>query len=67
MYIIWLKPNNQYYYRLVKGTYKNYYVGYKNQYDHEIILIISCSYKKKFSNPIKRNVRRFLYWLYLKV
>lgn len=58
--VVWKKPNNTYYYRLVKGKYADYFVGYKNQYDHEIVLIIDSleyrirktSKKKKFKKKV---------------
>lgn len=43
MYIIvvWKNLNNgTYYYKKVKGTYRKYYEGYINHYNHRIILII---------------------------
>lgn len=43
--IIWFnRKKDYYYYRIVKGCYKRYYVGYKNQYGHEIVLIIRLKY-----------------------
>lgn len=58
--IIWRKPDNSYYYRIIKGHYNDYHVGYKNQYDHEIILIIDnleyrirkTSIKKRIKNKV---------------
>lgn len=50
--VIWYNPNkNIYYYRKVKGGYQDYYVGYKNQYNHEVVLLIDVyedliAYKK---------------------
>ncbi len=38
--VIWYNPNSkEYYYRLLSGT-SDHSVGYKNSYDHEIIMII---------------------------
>lgn len=51
-WVVWLnKNNNTYYCKKVKGTYKNYYIGYENQYNHEVILIIREEdyYYKKIS------------------
>lgn len=46
MIIIWKRPDNSYYYRIVKGYYRKYEIGCKNQYDHEVILIIQPQVKK---------------------
>ena len=69
MYVVWKKPDNEIYYKFVKGTCKNYYIGYKNQYCHEVICIIkeNYNYKKYYSFPLKRALRRFLRWLYYKI
>lgn len=50
--VIWYNPTKKtYYYKKSKGTYQNYYVGYKNQYNHEVVLLIDVyedliAYKK---------------------
>lgn len=31
---------NTYYYKFLKGYYTYYYVGYVNQYNHEVVVII---------------------------
>lgn len=62
-YVVWLnKNNNTYYYKKVKGTYKNYYVGYENQYNHEVIVIIKEEYKTKVSWK-KLFLQRFIIFL----
>lgn len=39
--IVWFNRNNkEYYFKKVKGTYIKYYVGYVNQYNHEVLLVI---------------------------
>lgn len=39
--VIWFNKNkNSYYYKFVSGFYCKYEVGYVNQYDHEVIMII---------------------------
>lgn len=41
---IWFNRNkNQYYYKKVKGTYMQYEVGYVNQYNHELLLVIDVT------------------------
>ena len=64
-YVIWKRPNNTYYQRYVWGTYARYYIGYKNQYNHEVVLIFSPDFKD--DNSIKGKLRRFFYWLYKKL
>ncbi len=40
--IVWHNLNKDtYYYKFITGCYTNYNIGYKNQYNHEIILIVS--------------------------
>ena len=39
--IIWHNLNyDTYYYKFINGTYRSYSVGDKNQYNHEVILVI---------------------------
>lgn len=40
--------NDSYYYKINHGTYKDYRVGDRNQYDHEIILIIENIYLEQY-------------------
>lgn len=57
--IVWHNLNkNTYYYKIVKCSYINYYVGYKNQYDHEIILIIDIynEFTQFYKMPLKKRV-----------
>ncbi len=63
--IIWHNPQkNTYYSKYVTGCYKDYYVGYKNSYDHEIILIIKISYEIPRFNPIKTLIKKLISLLY---
>lgn len=51
-----------YYYKYVCGYYDDYYVGKKNAYGHEIVLIIEVEYyKQKTSLKVKliRKIIRF--------
>lgn len=58
--VIWKKQNNIYYYRIIKGHYFDYKVGYKNQYDHEIVLIIdSLEYRIRKSSK-KQKIKKAL-------
>lgn len=52
MIIVWRRPDNTYYYKEVGGYYRPYSIGYRNSYDHEVIVIINnnkCkdSFRKK--------------------
>ena len=38
--VIWKKRDSSLYYRVVKETYKKYFVGDSNQYGHEVLFII---------------------------
>lgn len=61
MYIIvvWHNLNKDtYYHKIIKGVYGNHYVGYVNQYNHEIIDIIPNVYFEKSKVSIKRKVLR---------
>ena len=56
MYIVIWQTSSGLYYKLVKGTYQKYYVGYENQYSHKVLLVIDLFHdlnidfdKKKFS------------------
>ncbi len=51
--IVWHNLNKDtYYYKFITGCYTNYFIGYKNQYNHEIILIVESPYLQ----PIKEYV-----------
>lgn len=62
--IIWRKPDNTYYYRITKGHYFDYEIGHKNQYNHEIVLVIdSLEYrirKTSKKKKIKEKVIKFI-------
>lgn len=49
MIVVWKRPNDTYYFRDVKGFYTNYQIGYLNQYNHEVILIIENSVSPHYS------------------
>jgi len=53
--IVWLnRNNNEYYFKKVKGTYIKYYVGYVNQYNHEVLLVIDIhDFYSKNKLPLK--------------
>lgn len=55
--VIWYNPNKRiYYYKLVWGFYANYYVGYRNQFNHEVVLIIDRVDIKIKKDPLKTRV-----------
>ena len=62
--VIWKKRDSSLYYRVVKETYKKYFVGMTNQYGHEVLFIVPklYPYEKKlpFKTMVKRKLIRFL-------
>lgn len=55
--IVWHNLNkNTYYYKIIKGTYKKYSVGYINQYNHEVILIIDNIYTEIYKVSKRKKV-----------
>lgn len=42
--VVWKKPNGSYYYKVVHGFYQDYNLGTKNQYEHEVCLVIDLEY-----------------------
>lgn len=60
MYVIWQKPNGVIYHRLVSGHYTQYYVGYFNSYDHEVIYIIDDVFYRYSKPPFKLRFKRKL-------
>lgn len=55
MYIVIWQTPTKLYYKIVKGTYRKYYVGMENRYSHKVILVvdlfkdIGMFYKKRNS------------------
>lgn len=62
--IIWYNPNkNIFYHKAVKGYYRNYVIGEKNQYKHQIVDIIDLEfYEFKYSLK-KRLLRKLISFL----
>lgn len=49
--IVWFNPQkNDYYYKVMQTYYNPYFKGYKNQFNHEIVLIIDLVYGRKPKN-----------------
>lgn len=68
MIICYVRPDNTYYYKIVKGTYTNYFIGYENQYHHKVIMIIELpTTKRVYIFSIRHYIRRFLWYLYKKI
>lgn len=58
--IIWKRQDCTYYYRIVRGMYCDYHIGYINRYGHEIVLIIeNLEYNVK-KTPYKTRLKRKL-------
>ena len=61
--VVW-RNKERFYYKKVKGFYCEYYVGMKNQYDHEVILIIEVSEFIKDRKAFKtRIIDKLVTWL----
>ena len=62
--VIWKKRDSSIYYRLVRGYYAKYEVGYKNQYGHEVISVLPNVYqyvpKLSFKEKCKKRFIRYL-------
>lgn len=62
--IIWFNPKKlSYYYKYVTGFYQDYFVGYKNQYGHSIIMIFELIQTYHKTPLKKRLLRRFISFL----
>lgn len=63
--IIWYNPNTKtYYHKFVRGFYCNYEVGFKNQYNHEIVLVIDKVVKRTIKLPLRnRLIKRLIRFL----
>lgn len=47
--VVWYVPKkNSYYYKIVDGGYRKYYVGLKNSYDHEVIIVVDGIYLSQY-------------------
>lgn len=56
--IVWYNPNKKiYYYKIIKTHYIDYFIGYKNSYNHEVVLIIDDLYfQQKRTNSLKKRL-----------
>lgn len=55
--IVWYNPNKKtYYYKIVSGFYRDYKVGLKNNYGHEIVIIIKGVYTLKPRLSLKTKI-----------
>ncbi len=64
--VIWYNPNKRmYYYRYVNDIFNKYYVGYINQYNHVVILIIDVYIELIRKVPYRNKViKRFISFLH---
>lgn len=63
--IVWYNPHKkEYYYKVVRTHYIDYYVGVKNSYDHEVVLVIHDLIfdikKKSHKERFRKKLIRFL-------
>lgn len=58
--VVWKKPNGTYYYKMVRGYYATYEVGYVNSYDHVVVLVIDNLPYRDFRIPYKLRLKRKL-------
>ena len=56
--VIWKKPDDTYYFRVIKGHYVDYKVGYINQYNHKIVLIIDSLEYRVSKIPKKERFKK---------
>lgn len=57
--IIWKNHNNnKFYYKVVRGWYADYEIGYFNKYNHEVVFIIENVYFEKNKIPLKKRLLR---------
>lgn len=55
--IVWYNPRKkQYFYKSIYDHFKRYYVGYVNQYNHEVILVIDIYKDLIEKTPLKVKV-----------
>lgn len=57
-------PKNTYYYKIIYDFIDKYYVGYKNQYNHEIVLIIdNVNFYIRKEKMKKRIIKKLINYL----
>lgn len=64
--IVWRKSDNSYYFRTIVGIFPERHVGDKNQYGHEVILIIDIDnlcYNAPYSPLRKRLLMKIISFL----
>lgn len=60
MYVIWFNPHHLTYYLTYYKSYKDYSVGFKNSYSHEVVQVLFYNYKK---NKLVACLDRYDYYL----
>lgn len=57
--IVWFNPRTKrYFYKQIHDIFERYYVGYVNQYNHEVILVIDIYKDLIKKTPLKTKVIR---------
>lgn len=55
--IVWFNPNkNEYYYKVIYNLFGKYEVGYINQYNHIVILVIDIYKELIYKMPLRKKV-----------
>ena len=61
---MWFNPHKEeFYYKFVRGFYKKYKVGSKNQYDHIVCLIIPVKFKIEREKVKTRLIKKVISFL----
>lgn len=65
--VVWRNfRSDTYYYKISNFTYFNYYIGFKNQYGHVVVLIIpfsSMSFLDRLKQFVKKSIKRLCRFL----
>ena len=64
--VIWYNPNKDtYYWKLVYNLFDKYYVGYTNQYNHKVIIVIDLFKDVIKRVPLRKKVlRKLIFFLH---
>lgn len=62
--VVWYNPNKSiYYYKIVRGFYQDYKIGFKNSYGHVVCLVIPVSFKITKEKLRKILIKRLISFL----
>lgn len=57
--VVWYNPHKDiYYWKYVYNLFDKYYVGYTNQYDHKVIVVIDLFRDIIYKVPLRKKVLR---------